>query len=136
MLELIPTKKTDSKQVRLYLPNQTRTIGKIAQDTFTCTRNERHIFRSTNSIGLNYELLTSKNISFKWILIKLIDSATKKTIRQLVTTRSYFLHFGQYMEFRQQNFEAQVFLCIDEFDINRAREFENNLNLNLFSKVI
>lgn len=121
LLRLIPiNNKPYIYQVELDLPMQKRFIGQLdfaGEGTFTTKRKEKHLFRKTNSLGLNYALLNNSQINFKWIVIDFEGS-------KLVTTREYFKIHGKHFQFTNKAFELQVFLPIEEFGVNRAREFE------------
>jgi hypothetical protein len=101
--------------------------------TFTCNRTEdKHLFRKLNALGLNYHLLNSDKVSYKWIVI---DYLTAEGLhRKLVTTRDYFLRYGKLYHFAKQGFELQSFLQIDHFGIEKARLFEAKkvIQQNLF----
>ncbi len=130
LIELIPTKYPSVFNVQLNLEHQTRFIGKIdfaGEGTFTTSRTERHHFRKTNSLGINYNLLADEKIPFKWIVI---DYSGKK----LISTRNYFLKKGKAFQFGKKGFEVQIFVCIDELNIHTAREFEASQTIqgNLF----
>lgn len=120
LIELLSTSNHDLFDVRLNLPMQTRFIGKLNvsdEGTFQTSRKAKHLFRKTNSLGINYKLLTSEEIKFKWIIINYQN-------RKLVTSRSYFIEKGQTFQFNQKGFELQVFLPIDEFGVRKARQYE------------
>lgn len=122
LLTIVPIEnKPYCYQVELDLPMQRRYIGKIDTggdgDTFFTKRKQKHIFKKTNSLGLNYALLNSPYIKYKWIVIDFEG-------RKLVTSRAYFNTYGKQFQFSQKDFELQVFLPIDEFGIDKARAFE------------
>jgi len=128
LLELTPTKHPYLFKVRLNLDFQTRFIGTLdtsGQGTFFTERKEKHLFRKTNSLGLNEKLLNSPDIQFKNITI---DYNGQK----LSTTRMYFLTHSKCFTF--QGFERQYFLPLNEFGLNRAEEYEKSIHeqLNLF----
>ncbi len=131
LVELFPTKFSHLFKVKLNLDFQTRYIGTLdisGQGTFFTERKEKHIFRRTNSVGLNGELLNSSDIQFKYITI---DYNGQK----LSTTRMYFLTHSKCFTFK--NFERQYFLPLNEFGLNKANEYEHSLNeqLTLFGEV-
>lgn len=113
-------------QLELDLPMQRRYIGKIDTGgdggTFFTKRKQKHVFRKTNSLGINYALLNNPNIKFKWIVIDFEG-------RKLVTSRLYFNTYGKPFQFSKKDFELQVFLPIDEFGIEKARAFEKALGI-------
>ena len=131
LLELIPTKYPSVFNVSLDLEHQRRSIGKIdfaGEGTFTTLRNERHLFRKTNSLGINYHLLADEKIPFKWIVIDYCG-------RKLISTRNYFLKKGKAFQFSKKGFELQIFVPINELNIHTAREFEAKQTIqgNLFA---
>ena len=125
LLRLIPLKnKHHCYQVELSLPTETRYIGKIDMGgdggTFFTKRRNENIFRKIGlegSIGINFALLHNPNIKFKWIIVELDG-------RSLVTSREFVKTYGKQYQFSQKDFELQVFLPIEDFDVNRARAFE------------
>ena len=125
LLELLPTKHPHLFQIKLNLEFQTRYIGKLdtsGQGTLLIERNEKHLFRKTNSLGINKELLTSSDIKFRYILI---DYAGRK----LSTTRMYFLTHSKPFTFN--GYEPQYFLPIAEFGLDKANEYENSIHSQL-----
>lgn len=134
LLELIPTKYPSVFKVQLNLEMQTRYIGKVdtaGDGTFLTARKPKHLFKKTNSLGINYSLLTDETISFRWIVI---DYEGHK----LVTSRLYMLTHGKCFKFGSQGFELQCFLPVDEFGLNKAREFEARqvIQENLFAEAV
>jgi len=134
--------KENTFDVCLNLQFEQRFIGELSlegEGTFTCNRTEsKHLFRKLSkdgAIGLNYKLLTSDKISFKWIVINYQTSNgfTKK----LITSRDYWKTYGQVYQFSNQGFELQSFLSLDHFEngINKARLFESSKTINLFNEV-
>jgi hypothetical protein len=132
-IELLPTKHSGLFIVKLRLEHQTRYIGKIdiaGDGTLITTRKEKHLFKKTNSLGINYELLIDSKIKFKWIII----SYNKQ---KLISTRNYFLKKGKPFQFSNKGFELQIFVPIDELNVNIAQQFEQSLGVqqDLFSHV-
>jgi hypothetical protein len=106
------------KKVILRLNNKERDIGRIdsaGEGTFLTSRKPSHLFKKSNSLGLSYNLLKDAEIKFKWISIDYEN-------RKLVTSRNFFLKFGQVMQF--EGFELQVFLPLDLFGISKARKLD------------
>ena len=131
LIELIPTKHHSVFTVQLNLESQTRWIGKYdvaGEGTYVAQRQQKHLFRKTNSLGINHSLLVDESIPFKWIVIDFEG-------RKLVTTRLYFLSFGKCFRFGNKGFELQCFLPLESFGINKARGFEAAQTLNLFQEV-
>jgi hypothetical protein len=135
-LRLYPKKKQNCFDVCLELPFQSRFIGELnlsGEGTFTCKRSEtKHLFNKLNSLGLNYQLLKSEKVSFKWIVI--IYTEKNGNHVKLVTSRNYFLHHGYCYEFANRGFELQCFLELEKFGIEKARLFESQsiIQENLF----
>jgi hypothetical protein len=134
--EWIVLKQTDrpnTMAVKLETKTESRLIGfidSVGEGTFLSLRNEKQIFRKSNSLGVNYSLLTDKSISFKWIVLDYCH-------RNYVSSRDYFLINGTAMQF--DGFDLQVFLPLSEFGIDKARKFEtekfSQQNLFNFEKV-
>lgn len=124
-IQLVQTDRPHVYHVKLNLQGKVRLIGIIdeaGEGTFISIRNskEKHGFHKDGSMGINYELLTSGNIHFKWIVIEYAG-------RKLVTTREYALQKGRVLQFSKQGYELQVFVPISEMNIHTAREFEAEL---------
>ena len=121
LLRLVQLQSKKKFKVLLSLPSGERKIGFLdlsqPEGIFLTYRTRAHLFRKTNSLGLNYQLLTSDIIKFKWIVI---DFEGEK----LVTTRKYFLAKGKALKFGQQGFELQVFLPLSEFGQEKALAIE------------
>jgi len=133
LISLIPTNHSNVYNVRLNLDFQTRFIGKLdmaGDGTFITTRKENHLFRKTNSLGINYSLLSAPDIHFKNICI----SYNGKNLR---STREYFLKKGKVFQFAGKGFELQCFVPIDEINMNTAKQFERSFCVqdDLFSSV-
>jgi len=130
---LVKTKYSRLYTVQLKLEHQTRYIGKIditGDGTLITTRKEKHLFKKTNSLGINYELLIDSKIKFKWIII----SYNKQ---KLISTRNYFLKKGKPFQFSNKGFELQIFVPINELNLNITQQFEQSLGVqqDLFSHV-
>jgi hypothetical protein len=86
-----------------------RNLGSILDDVFYTVREEKHIFRKSNSIGFNYHLLKDTAL-FKTIMVQVIDkyySVPKDTV----------LQFGKCLNFKDaedgNDFELQIFFSIE-----------------------
>ncbi len=136
-LKLIPTKYRGKFNVRLILGTESRHIGilDIQGKTFFTSRKPNHLFRESNSIGLNEALLTDKSIPFQWIVVDYLDA--RRTNHKLVTSRNYFIEHGKCLHFSKQSFELQRFLELSKFGIDKARDFERQkaIQEKLFSEV-
>ena len=91
----------------------------MGEGTLIITRSEKHLFRKTNSLGISYPLLIDETIRFKTIVI--IYNGKK-----LYSTREYFLKKGKAFQFSNRGFELQLFVCLDELNINTVRKFEES----------
>jgi len=130
-LELIPTKYSQLFKVRLNLDFQSRYIGtldKSGQGKFLTDRKSKQIFRKTNSLAINHQLLTDETIPFKLIVISYNG-------KKLITTRLYFLTHSKVFKFK--GFEKQYFLPLSEFGLAKAEDYEKSLGtqLGLFGEV-
>ncbi|MCL4512022.1 MAG: hypothetical protein M1470_13270 [Bacteroidetes bacterium] len=121
--------------VKLSLELEGRYIGTLQPadgfgngGTFFCKRSERHLHRKTNSLGLNYSLLTNPQFKFKWIAIEFEG-------RKLVTSRAFWLARGMVFHFGKAGFELQSFPPLDEFGIDKARGFEAIQQPELFPEL-
>jgi hypothetical protein len=133
LIELIPTKHSHVFQVQLNLEYQTRYIGKIdtaGEGTFYITRSEKHLFRKTNALGINYSLLSDESIKFKRIVISYCG-------KKLISTRNYFLKKEKAFQFSNKGFELQVFVPLDELNEKTAQQFEQSFEVqeSLFTNV-
>lgn len=121
-LRLLPTKSPYVSNVAVALDFQTRVIGtldKAGQGTFISTkRTAKHLFKKTNALGVNLELLHA--FPFRWVVVPYEG-------RQLWTSRIFILAKGRVFTFGKAGFEPQVFLPLDEWDINKAKAFEATL---------
>ena len=130
-LELVATKHSHIFRVKLILELQTRYIGTLdtsGEGKFLTDRKEKHLFRKTNSLGLNEELLNSPEINYRWIVINYEK-------QKLITTRLYFITHSKVFVFT--GFEKQYFLPLDEFGIDKAEHYEKSLSkqFSLFEEV-
>lgn len=131
LIGLIPTKYPSVFTVKLNLEAQTRYIGKIdiaGEGTFITERKQKHLFRKTNSLGINHSLLVDELIPFTWIMIDFEG-------RKLVTSRLYFLTHGKCFQFTGKGFELQCFLPLELFGLQNARALEAAQTLDLFGQV-
>lgn len=133
IIRLVPTKHSHVFQVQLNLEQQTRYIGKIdtaGDGMFYTTRSEKHLFRKTNSLGLSYSLLSDENIRFKWIVFFYNG-------QKLTSTRNYFLKRGKVFQFSHKGFELQIFVPLDELNLQTVRRFEQSFGVqeDLFNQV-
>jgi len=120
-VRLIQARNPHVYDVALDLGHQTRYIGKLdksGEGTFSAKRNEKHLHRKTNSLGINLELL--QRFDFKSIVIEYVGN-------KLVSTRSFILYHGSVLDFSKSGFEKQVFLKLDLWGRERAEAFERTL---------
>lgn len=130
-LELLPTKYLHLFRVKLNLGFETRYIGTLdrsGEGKFLTDRKRKHLFRKTNSLGLNEELLTSNELQFRWVIINFEG-------KKMITSRMYFTTHSQVFTFR--GFERQYFLPLNLFGIDKAEEYEKSISkqLGLFGEV-
>ena len=132
-IALIATKHSHIFTVQLNLGFQTRYIGKIdsaGEGTFITNRSEKHLFRKTNSLGINYSLLIDESIKFKNIVINYKG-------KKLYSTRNYFLKKGKAFQFSNKGFELQIFVPLDELNLQTVKRFEQSFDIqdDLFVQV-
>lgn len=138
-LSLYPKKQENLYDVCLDLNFEKRFIGQLdlsGDGTFTCKRSEKtHLFRKLNAIGINYHLLRSDKVLFKWIVINYINNVGIGI--KLVTSRDYFLKYGKQYQFAKKGYELQTFLELNQFGLDKARLFESHkvIQQNLFAEV-
>jgi hypothetical protein len=121
-IALIATKYSHIFIVQLKLEFQTRYIGKIdtaGEGTFITIRKEKHLFKKTNSLGINYSLLTDESIQFNNIIISYNG-------KKLFSTRKYFLKKGKAFQFSNRGFELQLFVPINELNLQTVKNFEQS----------
>ncbi len=87
-----------------------RKIGTIKDNCFYCNKNERHVLRITNSLGICYDVL--RDYQFTNIEINFLG-------KKLKTTREYFLNHSRFFQFG--NYEKQKFLPIDKFGLDKIQ---------------
>lgn len=132
-IALIATKHPHVFNVKLNLEHQSRFIGVVDishEGTFLTTKTLKHLFRKTNSLGINYSLLSDDNIKFKWIVISYNG-------QKLISTRNYFLKKGKAYQFSNKGYELQIFVPIDELNLQTVKRFEQSFVIqeDLFNQV-
>jgi len=132
LLQLLPTKHSSVKRVRLKLTTHSRNIGIIDFSGEGNYMKEiklfRHKFHKGSSIGFCYELL--KSYTFRWIRIHCDDG------KILETSRKFVLASGTIKDFKRAGFEKQIFLPIEMFGHHKARRWEQQNNqTELFDEV-
>ena len=134
-LEIVPTKYAHVKNIKYHLQFKAVRLGSVdesGEGTFIATpRTETHLFRKTNSLGINYDLLVDERLKFKWIVIPYCE-------HKLISTRNYFLKKGKAFQFGKKGFELQIFVPVNELNIHTARKFEfyQVFQENLFAEVV
>lgn len=99
-----------------------RQIGYIKNRIFNTIRKpESHRYNKLNAIGLNYKLLSQGGSYFDLISIEY-------GFEKLETSREYFLEFGDFLHFKNNGLDKQLFLPIDEFGMDKVQEWENEKN--------
>ena len=99
-LELVQAHSAHLYKIKLILPFQTRFIGTLdtsGNGTLIIHRKKEHILKKINAIGINYELLSSSDIHYKWIKI-FCDS------KELISTREYYLIKGRTFQFSSKGY--------------------------------
>jgi len=132
-LELVQESSQHLFKIKLVLPFQTRFIGTLDKSgvgTLILHRKKEHILNKINAIGINYELLSSPDIHYKWIKIFCCG-------KELISTREYYLIKGRTFQFSNKGYELQSFVPIDELTLSTIRKFEIDINRqgNLFEGV-
>lgn len=84
-----------------------RFIGEISGDTFFTERtSKRHLLRVNNSLGFNNKLIKSGNFDFV---------SVNFDFKQIWTSRSVILKYGEFFHFSKGVLELQIFLCLRYF---------------------
>jgi hypothetical protein len=86
-----------------------RNLGAILDDVFYTVREEKHIFRKSNSIGFNYHLLKDTAL-FTNIMVQVVD-------KYYQVPKDTVLQFGKCMNFKEasddNDFELQIFFSLE-----------------------
>ena len=132
-IELVQANVQHLFKIKLILPFQTRFIGTLDKSgvgTLIIHRKKEHILKKINAVGINYELLSSPDIHYKWIKI-FCDN------KELISTRDYYLIKGRTFQFSNKGYELQSFVPINELTLSTIRKFEIDINRqgNLFEGV-
>lgn len=118
--------------VSLSLPDKdyksVRKLGIIKDRIFYTTRKENQLFRKNNSFGINYKLLNEYGNYFDSICIEYEG-------RYYFTSRLYFLRYGEYLYFKDNGLEKQLFLPRDKFGKDKSDKFEIEQAERLINKV-
>ncbi|MBA4312672.1 MAG: hypothetical protein C0417_08580 [Chlorobiaceae bacterium] len=114
---------TRSGKVLLTLPNKEyksrRHIGDVIENTLHVKRDPtRHFFNRFNGYGFCYELM--RDGSFERVVVHLPFGKT------LVTTRKHILAKGKILNFQKNKLEKQIYLSLDDYGLDKARESEMN----------
>ena len=86
-LELVQTNSPYIFSVKLNLAQQVRYIARLdsaGDGSLLIKRTAKHLFRKTNSLGVNYQLLADERIRFKWLAFNYCG-------QKYISTREYFL---------------------------------------------
>jgi hypothetical protein len=104
--------------IKLKSDKKVREVGKVdlKSRTIEMVRNkERHLFRKNNSYGFNeYLIKTGKTFD----TIKLTDD-----LGTYIFPKKELLEKGSYLFFKQQGFEKQLFLPLEEINKYRVKDF-------------
>ena len=126
-IELRNTKQDGVYQVCLIDGYSQRIIGSYneASKTFTAFRSEaKHLFKNTNSLGINEAVLNE--LPIRWIEILYTDASGR--LQSLKTSKEYILKFGTRAAFASTGYEAQVFLKLDAFSMEKALRYQSEIN--------
>jgi len=126
-LTLSPTNKPEICDVFLGDGFKLLNIGKYnsTNKTFSTFRTEKkHLHRKSGSLSVNLQVLNELNPS--WIEIIYESSAGK---RKLQISKNYLIHFGRQHAFRETNFEPQIFLELERWNLTDAIRFEKQIHL-------
>ncbi len=100
---------TGTVYLRLKGSNRDRILGKVRGDMFYAFKEKKHIFgEQGDTIAFNWHLM--RYGKFRNVEIRLYDG------RILRTTREKILQEGVCRQFREKNFELQLFVRIAMFD--------------------
>lgn len=85
---------------------RSRKLGTIKDENIIIRRNpEKHLFLKNNSYGFNHNLLSRLN--------KVKNVELKSDGKRYVIPIDYILKYGEFMNFKNQGFELQIFLKLD-----------------------
>ena len=112
-----------SGKVFLNLPNKEykscRHIGDILENTLHVRRDpSKHFFNLFGGYGFCYQLM--RDGSFERVVVHLPFGQT------LVTTRKHILLKGKILNFQKNKLEKQIYLSLDDYGLDKARESEMN----------
>ena len=116
--------KQNDKVIHLYLKlleHGKRLIGTVTKSTRTIEMKRVqsiHLFRKMNAYGFNDYVLRNQT-SFDWI--RLSDDAGNHWKIPV----SFILEKGEYMNFKEQGFELQRFVSLNQLEQFRVKEKEN-----------
>jgi hypothetical protein len=109
--EIINDADTITIFLKLKKENKKREIGfiNVPQSTLYITRNrEKHLFRKNQSYGFN-EYIISKATTFEYVRFN------DEFISALIP-RKVILEKGSYLHFKENGFERQLFLSLEEIN--------------------
>jgi len=120
-------------KIYLYLPNakykNKRCLGKISNRVLYQKKSkEKHLFRKTNSIGFNFDLINRGGAEFDLINVTL-------DFISLWCSRASILRYGTILNFSKTGLEKQVFLNLNFFKNSRIEalnEMEEIIKKNIF----
>jgi hypothetical protein len=106
-----------------------RQIGYIKDRTFNTVRKpENQKFNKLNAIGLNHKFLSKGGSYFDFIKIEY-------GFEMLKTTREYFIEFGDFLHFKNNGLDKQLFLNIELFGMDKAIEWKRRETERLKNKL-
>lgn len=108
-------------KVTLCLPDKEykpkRNLGTIKDRTFYTIRIEDHLFRASNSFGINYKFLNEYGKYFDSVCFEYYG-------KYYFTSRAYFLHHGHFLHFKGNGLDKQILLPLEMFGGDKAKRFE------------
>ena len=83
---------------------------------------EQHLFKKANSYGFNYELLVATKL--KYVLLKTTICLPNKHIKkeEFLIPIDVLIEKGEFLFFKQQGFEIQIFLSLEKLEKYRLKE--------------
>ncbi len=112
---------TKEGRIFLRLPGKSykaeRCIGRMEGDTLVVERDpERHLFRSSNSYGFNFELIRRGKFKILCVLLPFGE--------RMYTTKDFLLAHGKFLNFQRNQLEKQIFLRLEDFGLEKALAWE------------
>ncbi len=94
-----------------------RFIGRIEKQTktfYSSPRNtKKHLMKFINALGISYDFIKNNGKSFKYICVTLDK-------KKLWTSRKALFKYGQFLHFKKEGFEKQIFLKLKYWKRNKV----------------